>query len=248
VKETELAAAVMRWLQEQGWDCYPEAQFRSYGGRADIAAVRDGRLWIIECKLSLSTALLDQAHEWIGAAHYVSIAVPSLKRRSSYGGVVDFFLQEKGIGLIRVATRYTGDLDPLETIPPRLHRYAHHRAKKLIKLLHPDMKHYAPGNDNSSFSSPFNRTMKDVAGFVRLHPGCTVKEIVDNVPHHYGSSATARSAIPQWLEHGFEKYQIRVKMDGHRRRFYAVEVKEAILRRKRVEDNRMGSSVGRTEG
>ena len=223
MKEIELAAAVMGWLEEYMWDCYPEAQFESYGRRADIAAVRNGRLWIIECKNTLSTVLLNQANDWVPAAHYVSVAVPSLRRRSSYGGVIDYFLCGKGIGLIRVAERYNGDLDPLETIPPRLHRYTHYRATELIKLLHADMKRYAPGNDTGSFSSPFNRTMRDVADYVRRNPGCTVKEIVDNVEHHYRSSANARSAIPQWLTSDIEKYQVRVELDGNRRRFYPVD-------------------------
>jgi len=227
MKETELATAVMEWLEEQWWDCYPEAQFRSYGGRADIAAVRDGRLWIVECKCSLSMALLNQAHDWTGAAHYVSVAAPSKKRRGQYGGVVDFFLREKGMGHIKITEGWDGTLAPYEILPPRLHRYAHHRAKELIGLLHPDMKRYKPGNANSDFSSPFNRTMRAVVDYIKWHPGCTQKDIVDNVPHHYGCSATARSCIPKWLAWEPDKYRVRTEQEGRMLRFYPADKEEA---------------------
>jgi hypothetical protein len=81
MRESEIGASVMAWLENMGWDCYPEAQFESYGNRADIAAVRDGLLWVVECKTTACLALIEQAVEWIGYTHYncASTAISALR-------------------------------------------------------------------------------------------------------------------------------------------------------------------------
>lgn len=223
--ETDVAMPVMDWMIGQKWDCYPEAQFRSYGARADIVGVQNGLVWIVEVKTRLSHALLEQAANWRGRAHYVSIAFPS--RRKALPSVVDVYCDLMGLGVISVRMEdWRDQIQPIEIKAPRLNRCAHRNAKAIITKLHEDMKQYAPGNNSGDYSSPFNRTMIAARLYVKNHPGCTAKELAENVDHHYLNSATARSCFVTWLR-GSERYGIRAEQDGKRLRFYPVANKEA---------------------
>ena len=77
ISESDVGQRVLQWLSEDGWDCYPEAQFYRGGARADIAAVRNGLLWIIECKTTFGDAVVTQAWKWMETAHFVSVAIPT---------------------------------------------------------------------------------------------------------------------------------------------------------------------------
>jgi Holliday junction resolvase len=64
-KEATLAAAVVRWLEREGWDVYQEVQVSApstSGERVvDIIALKGPIVWGIECKVSLTLPLLLQA-------------------------------------------------------------------------------------------------------------------------------------------------------------------------------------------
>lgn len=223
--ETELAQIVMDWMTADGWDCFPEAQFHAYSKRADIAAARFGFLHVVECKRSMSLALLAQAQAWIGRAHYVSIAVPAGCRTSNGSFLAEKWCKSLGIGVFMVnrgGTLYGKEREPVYVREwPRLNRAAHRDAKTRIGQLHEDMKQYAPGA-KAGYSSPYRRTMDRVREFIQAMPGCTVKDILDNCSHHYLCDATARSCIPKNLM-TIEK-GIRAERDGRMWRFYPEEI------------------------
>ena len=81
MKEQELASYIVSYLENENWEIFQEVQFRSYGNIADIVAVKDNKLWIIESKTTLSFKVLEQARRW--KCHYRSIAVPSVRDRKS---------------------------------------------------------------------------------------------------------------------------------------------------------------------
>ncbi len=211
MKETDIAGPVMAWLERQEWDCYPEADVHGgSGGRADIAAVSGRILWIVEAKTSLSLALLEQAIGWKRAAHYISIAVPGVRPINAFAADL---CRDHGIGIIRA-----GRHDVIEWARPRLHRHNHQSAQRIIGSLHPDMKRYAPGGTSSSgYSTAYRRTMDRVKDFIKWNPGCTIGEIVKGVEHHYASSSTARSVIPQRL---IDLEKVTMVRDGKLMRFY----------------------------
>lgn len=212
LKESDIALAAMQYLQSMQWDCYPEAQFNAYDKRADIAATRDGLLYIVEAKVSFSWQLFEQALGWVNKAHYVSVAVPSSSIPSQR---ITDLCREKGIGIIGVYTRMLPMEADVYSSPP-LHRSAHRVAKKLIAKLHPDMKQFTPGT-TGSFSTPYTRTMKEIQGFIKRNPGCGLKDIMNNCTHHYQSDSSARTAIPKWIRHnGYA----RVEIEGRTLRFY----------------------------
>lgn len=219
-KESELATRVMAWLTAEGWDCYPEVQTHSMSHRADIVAVFKQKLvWVIECKMSLSLAVLDQATRWLGDSHWVSAAVPHRKRTET-SFAAQQYLKWKGIGLIRVAIdgeqfRH-GFSGVSEIVDAPIHR--RNFSNRLLATLHPDMKRYTPGTQ-SGYSTPYRRTMDGVREFISRNPGCTIKEIMDGIKkHHYSSQSTARSCIRVALG-SFEK-GIEIKQDGNAFRYF----------------------------
>lgn len=215
MKESDLAKVIMCYLEDEGWDCYPEALLSHGRGRADIACTKEGVLWIIETKVSMSLKLLEQAFEWTRtkAMHRVSIAIP-------YRDVSPFvhtLCREQGMGILMATPKLRRAYslkEPKDIIP------APHKIQKMIASLHPDMKEYTPGSSNG-YSTPYNRTMKAVRLYLKSNPGAFLKDIVKDVPHHYASDRTATTCIPKAVK-DFEKGKIRCKKIKNRYRFYSI--------------------------
>lgn len=213
MNERDVAIPVMEWLKADGWDCYPEANVHYFNERADIAAVRNGKLWIVEAKTSLSLQLLDQAYKWTYKAHFVSVAIPW--RRRDIPMIASQFLKTNKIGLITV---YKHSVEA--HIGPGVNRSAHAYAKRVISGLHPDMKRYVPGTPaTEGYSTPFRRTINEAVRFIYKHPGCSIKDVMNGINHHYLSDATARSCVPKWLRE-LESDRIRAEVKGRKLLFY----------------------------
>lgn len=235
--EAALAAKVMQWLIDAGWDCYPEAKMVYAKGRADIAAVRGPCLWVVECKKAFTLSLLDQAIEWVGQANMVSIAVPRMKRagglKKSEAGkryyewpqhqshAARLFCQQNGIGIIQV------DYDVTAITQPRFFRDRKHHGtgfdfpRRNRLSLHEDMKKYAPGTTAAEgYSTPWRRTMDEAVEFVAKHPGCSIKELVAGINHHYASHAGARGNLLHWLE---AKNEVRLDRSERRIKLFPLE-------------------------
>lgn len=50
--------------------------------------------------------------------------------------------------------------------------------------------------------TPFRDTCDQLAAVVRAVPGIALRDAIDQIRHHYGSTATARSTLPKWIEAG----------------------------------------------
>lgn len=198
-KEQQLALLVQAWLESQGWDCYPEAQFRSRGPRADIVAIKPPLLWVIETKTSMSLQLLEQAVRWQSAgALYVSVAVPRPKidfdkKLVWHSKVVDGYCRSEGLGLI-LTDRF--DDTVREAIEPKLLRRNYERSKYLLAGLDNHMKQSIPGSQSTSgFSTPHQRTLKNVLQYVETQGQCTLDDILKNVSTHFRVRAKARRYV-----------------------------------------------------
>ncbi len=193
MKETDLAKKVVTWLEAQHWDVYQEVTVTGHGGIADIVAVRDGKLWIIECKTSLTFTVLEQASHW--RAHYRSIAIPRPKTKSRS---IAYHIANKHLDL--------GVLEVGEQInvihQPPLKRDFHKSAKYFMSQLKEEHKHYSPaGSNNGGYYTPYRATMDRVKNYISAHPGCTFKEIMYDLGknHHYSSDNTAKTCIRKAL-------------------------------------------------
>ena len=203
--ETDLGEAMMQALSRDGWDCYPEVSMGMCSARPDIVAVRAGKVMIVECKTSLSFDLLSQALGWLDDAHFVAICIPKPKIGSRSRDIfVRDYLKSKGIGLFEVALEFDGRGADAKVnfewtrvrhdIEPKLHRHAHRRAKELMAWLQPDMKTVSPGCQKG-YMTDFKRTLRNLEGYVKRHPGCTLKLAIENIEHHYSSVTSARGAL-----------------------------------------------------
>lgn len=212
MKESDIGQILVEYLRGEGWDCYPEVDLRV--GRADIVAVRDKRfVWVIECKQGMSLALLDQAHRWVGYAHYISVALPRYKRMAESARI---FMRDHGIGMLAVEEYHNrhGERPPVtEEIGARFYRDKWgHIGRYVLNSLHEDMKRFMPGGTaQSGYSTPWRRTMDAARLFIKNTPGCSVKELVTGINHHYQSTNAARNSLVHWLE---QDSTVRVSRDG----------------------------------
>lgn len=180
-----MATRVVAWLREQQWDVFQEVQTPS--GAADIVAVQHKRVWVIEAKMRLSFEVLVQAERHIGHAHWVSVAVPT-----AHTALAARFCRLLRVGLIQVS-----GCGVFEKEDAPLHRG---RVDKLLAKIEPEHRdHCAAGTPGGGGWSPFKRTCRDVLAYVREHPGCTLKEMVAGIKHHYATPSRARASLHAWI-------------------------------------------------
>ncbi len=225
ITEKDLASKVVEWLQDQHWDVYQEVQFSSWGGRiADIIAVRGKIVWIIECKVSMSLKVLEQASLWQVPMRSIAIlsSIDSMDRHFAYRVAKDYL----GLGIISVKYLIqTGTFDRWvidEEVGPKILREHYPFSQKYIlpKLREEHKTFLQAGSKGGGFYTPYKSTMINIRSFINDHPGCTTKEIMDAVGKgHYCSEVSARSGIPHALR-DFEHDWCRIDFDGKQNRYY----------------------------
>jgi len=213
ITEKVLGVAVQNWLIERNWDCFPEAQIRSRGPRADIIAIKDALMWVVETKLSLNLQVIEQALRWknLGAL-YTSVGVLRPKRKKHhqfcwYSDFIDRFFRQEGLGLILINP---DDLNISEVIKPKLHRYNYLRAKRIVIQLDPRMKQYIPGSSGKEgYSSPHQRTMENALNYIEFKKKCSINELLNNIETHFRIRAKSRRfLINQLCKHPRLSYKI----------------------------------------
>jgi len=212
--EQQLAAKVVKWLTEQHWIVYQEVKL-GYGGIADIVAVRADLVWVVECKTALTFTVLEQASNW--RVHFRSIAVPSVRNRDERAMAYTIAHNYLKLGVIEVGIAVE------EYSAPPLMREYHRFAKRYQSLLKEEHKTYcAAGSSNGGQYTPYRATMDHVKRFIMYHPGCTLKQIMDDLggEHHYasnqGAKTSIRVALSNWepwcniiMENGRAHYSIK---------------------------------------
>lgn len=201
LKETDLAQHAIDYLTKEHWDVYPEVQLFLLGRVADIVAKHNRLIWVVECKTTLTLDVMAQADHWRYYANYVSICVPAIKRKAYSTNKGREFayrvLKEKGIGVIEVDT--WGETTFINTKNgPALNRKA--SSSYFHNCLHDGHRIMGvAGSSNAERWTPFKQTVADITNFVKNNDGCSLKDAIDNVDHHYASYSTARSSIYKFL-------------------------------------------------
>ena len=193
ITEKELASEVVDWLSAERWDVYQEV--RAVGGVHDIVATKNRLVWIVECKVSRSLALLDQVLYSRRRAHFCSVAVPHGKSAASF----TYMLNHLGVG--ELTLRY----GIRESLPPRLNRTAHRYKDYWEKTLHEEQKDgsYAKaGTADGGYYTPFKATCRRLLDIVRNKPGIQFKEAMNKLEHHYSTNNSARSCMLRYLYDG----------------------------------------------
>jgi len=215
-KEVELARFVVSNLQEARWEVFQEVSCGE--GRADIVARLGPLVRVVETKLSLSSALVEQAYWWRPYANYIHVAVPVQRRSRQTKGrhVMKVLLDHLGIGLLEV-NDYGG---VVETVKAQLRRKIFPR---LGDALCDEFKIWGEaGNANNEYYTPWRDTCKRWARYVKMHPGCSLKKIMDECGHHYRADSTARSSMSLHIREG-RVGGVRIEREGRLIRLYPDE-------------------------
>ena len=210
--ETELAKLIVKYLEDLKWDVYQEIQFFRSGQIADIAAVQNGYIWIIECKLSAGIKVMEQAAGWLHNAHYVSVAIPNGSGSSYFKNL----LRQQGIGCISVADYGDSYYRVSEEFTPKLQRI--NMSEYMMPCFRPEYKtHAQAGSKEGGRYSLFVGMCEDIKKYLKDHPGATLKETitVGSVMARYGNVTNAYSSIRHWLLEGVIKgVEIRYSPQG----------------------------------
>jgi hypothetical protein len=193
--ESELAAVVVDWLKVLKYEVYQEVT--NPWGRADIVAVNGPVTWVIETKMTLGFGVFDQACRYIGLANYISVATPSIYTNRE---TIRKLCAATGIGVLRVF----GGRDGLaEGYAPKLHRCRDSPfCPNIRKYCREEQKTWGAAGSKSDFYSPFKATCREVSQFVSQNNGCTMKELMGSLKHHYYSTTTAKSLLPRYIDQG----------------------------------------------
>lgn len=194
MKETELAKSVITWLLNQNWDVYQEVQFDPGSAIADIVAVRNNTLWIIECKTTYSFDVLEQATRW--PVHFRSVAVPWTRTHRNYH-VAEFYYR---VGVLSVRG---DDVNELRHAPLYLHgRQGCRQAKRYRESLLELHKTYAPaGSRGGRHLTPYKLTMMAVRDVIQKNPGCSIGFLYDTLGNmHYSSKDSFKGNLLDALD------------------------------------------------
>lgn len=234
--ETDIAKPVIPWLEDQGFEVYQEVKIIS--GVADVVGVVSNRRLIIETKRQLSLQLIEQAYERTLSAHWVSIAVPQRARtKNGYPKALTSpflakILDQYGIGLIEITDpaavpgymidKFGKDSPEIlkgcvrEMLPPRLNR----KAFVAWEVFEEQKTQCLAGSRGGGYYTPFSATAERVQKYIKHHPGCCLKDIIEGVDTHYRRPSTAKSCLSKYLQSGVIK-GIRCDRAGKFLRFFA---------------------------
>jgi len=195
--ESSLAESVVCWLKNEGWEVYKEVKPLKLNEVADIVAVKDGKIWIVECKVSYGSKVLEQAYKWKKYVDYVSVAT---QRTYHQNIVLDFFLNEKGIGRFWVAPPANEALSygyvylskkPEENLTPN--------REIILKSLREEQKSSIAGSLAGSVITPYKITIDQIKNLLLDKGALTIHEIVDSIKHHYANRQSAINTLSKRL-------------------------------------------------
>lgn len=194
MKETELAKHIIKYLKKQQYEIYQEVSI--YSRIADIVAKKDDQIWVIECKKSMSLALLEQAYYYLKFADKVSAAIIKPKRRTRSFDFGKYLLMTKGIGCLEYSkNKYSEYIH--ESLSPNLLN----PALKDRVILYEEQKNFknAGGKGAYHFTS-FKKTVQELYFYVNDHPGILLKDALKSIDHHYSSEKSAYSSIKKMID------------------------------------------------
>lgn len=196
MSEADVGEVVKSYLTDAGQDVYCEVDTGAVG-RIDIIAVSGRIVTAVELKVRLSMEVLGQAIDRRYYVHRSVAAFPKPKHSRYHGYVLKAVHDATGIGIWEVSDRYVHEL-----YPPRLNRQA--RSDRIVESLDERQKHQAAGV-SCGYWSPFRDTKYALIEFVRKHPGCTLKDAMSGIEHHYKTHSTAYSSMARWIHEGVIK-------------------------------------------
>lgn len=210
--ESELAESIVIWLKNEGWTVYKEVKPLKLNEIADIIAIKDDKVWVIESKLAYGTKVLEQAYNWTNYADFVSVAVPRTYNKNI---VLDFFLKEKGIGRFWVAPS-SSPLSQYGYVHLDISPKFNEKTKKdyLLNSLREEQKQSIAGSLSGGYVTPYKLTIDQIRNYLKEKGAATLPQIVDSIKHHYATRQSAIGTLSKRLidlETDFDTYEAEGK-------------------------------------
>lgn len=195
IKETDLASYFVEYLS--CYDLYFEVETSS--GRVDIVALNNPLRIAYEVKTSFNFKVMEQAIQNRNYFHYSYIAVPYFK----CDGFQRRLCSDYGIGLLVCNTYGFLHSNIEERVKPKLNRMPYAAYKEPLEDYY---KRSIPGSSGAEERiTPFKITVENILRHVKHYPGCTMKNLISEIQHHYHSDSTAKSSIYQHINSGVIK-------------------------------------------
>lgn len=218
IHETDVAGAVVNWLQDDGWKVYQEVSTGYAYQIADIVAVKEELIWIIECKTTMSLQLLGQALHWSDRNRWcnlISVATPNIDGRRRPICPASLLLKHEGIGHLIVEPRHDYAVNAKYfTVEERIasvNRISDCKIKD--KLVEAQQTYAAAGNNKGRRWTPFQQTCDDLRAKIVESPGISLKSAVASIKTHYSSESSARSNLFKLIRCGIIK-GVRIETEG----------------------------------
>lgn len=192
--EAELALKFIEHFTNAGQEIYKEVEHGR--GRIDFVSVLAPVRTAVEVKLGANLAVLDQAITNQLYCHYSYVAIPWV--RGVYKGSIFMRICMKfGVGILVYESRH-GSEEIIEYVAPVMHR-------KVLDLKLADYQKDSIASTNGGYMTAYKVTVKNIAEYARRRPGCTLKEAMCAVPHHYSTAACGAASIRRGIERGWIK-------------------------------------------
>lgn len=223
VKERDLCATLRPYLEAAGWELFEEVRRWTKdptSPRADLVAVRDELVLVVEAKLGLGLEVMAQAEEWRPWASGVAVLVREperVTRGSRAWGYGLRLCRERGIGVFGVRHRVEGDCPGLEVV------------ERVDLVLDPGVnvsrlragcteghrKPGAAGRNDGGYATAFRSTCDRLRAHAEQNPGVPLPDALEAVGHHYASDKSARNHLRALIKAGKVR-GLRIRRRGGR--------------------------------
>lgn len=198
--ETDYGEAVETHLKQEGYFVHKEvlcprvASDRVvdiYAFKGSMDRPRD--TWAIEVKTGFTLRVMEQADFWREFAGRVSVAVPAgkMSRTRKFAYTV---CRDKGIGILDVdfEERTEGNF-------VREKKTAEHNRAPTVPELVEAQRQSDAGTADGDHWTPLDRTLDRLLAYVQQHEGCTLKEAISEIGHHYSRDKSAEAALKKHI-------------------------------------------------
>ena len=184
IKESDLFPAVKEWLEERGYEVYSEVKCKGNSGRADVVGKSGNLITVVEMKISVSLALIEQAFRWKRLANYVYVAIP--KPQKGVHWFAARMLRREGIGILFIDCK-SREPWAYANCEPKLNRKIESYLREALREEH---KNGPPGGHaGGGYVTEYKLTIKRVKEFLqwRTRNGewLTITEVLEDCWTHY---------------------------------------------------------------
>jgi len=200
MKEEEIARAIIKYFENNGYESYKEVLADIGSRRADMVFKKDDEVIVVESKVNIGMHVIEQAYKWKSRTNiykaFIAVSKPKRKRNTFAHQVC----RDYGIGVFEV-DRYGNVyllLDSLEN---------NNISDELDITLYEEQKDSIAGTKGGDYVTPFKLTCAKI--YKELEKGeMTIGDLVKNIDHHYSTDNSAKKCIVDMCKIGVIKADV----------------------------------------